>query len=240
MNFILSFLFILLIYYLISIKKAVGGVCGCDELELVNEFSTELSGDQIEVDRSSGEDLTQMRFESYDLSPPDRSFIQAEEETGKPKRGVTNCLKCWYTNATSLNQEKLDELRAMCADEDFDIIFISETWYRSSSIIRIEGYECFRRDRGDGNGGGVCIYGKTSRSLVFRELDFEQFGSVGIEQVWCAVDVGVESILLGCIYRPEFLRNKGVVCDKGKHKRRDDKINESIKKAGDLVINKKF
>ncbi|RNA24408.1 hypothetical protein BpHYR1_040191 [Brachionus plicatilis] len=38
------------------------------------------------------------------------------------------------------------------------------------------------------------------------------------------------------LYRPEFLRNnKGVVCDKGIHKRRDENINESIKKAGNLI-----
>ena len=46
-------MFILLIYFLISIKKAVGGVGGCDEVELVNGISTELSGDQNETDRSS-------------------------------------------------------------------------------------------------------------------------------------------------------------------------------------------
>jgi hypothetical protein len=159
----------------------------------------------------------------------------------RPREDLSGCLKCWYTNATSLNQDKLDELRAMCADMGPDIIFISETWFNSGSIIHIEGYECFRKDRRDGSGGGVCIYGRNSGSLIFRVLDVEQFGAEGIEQVWCGVDTGVESILLGCIYRPEFLRINGDVCDKGTHKKRDDEINNSIKLAGSLVSkNKKF
>ena len=227
---------------LISIKKVVRGVGECDRGERVNERSNELHIEEIEMDRSSRGGGTQMRVESYDLSPLDRSLLQVNVESGISKpRGVLNCLKCWYTNATSLNQDKLDELRAMCSDASPDIIFISETWYQRWSIIHIEGYECFRRDRRDGNGGGVCIYGRATSSLIFRELDFEQFGSGGIEQVWCAVDVGIESFLLGCIYRPEFLKiNKGVVCDRDTHRRRDENINKSIRHAGRLVNSGKF
>ena len=92
-------------------------------------------------------------------------------------------------------------------DAEPDIIFISETWYNSASIVHIEGYECFRKDRRDKGGSGVCIYSRVSSSLIFRELDFEQLRSGSIEQVWCGVDVGSESVLLGCIYRPEFLKN---------------------------------
>jgi len=51
----------------------------------------------------------------------------------------------------------------------------------------------------------------------------------------------VESILVGCIYRPEILKINGVMRDKGTHKKRDDEINKSIRLAGSLVgHNKKF
>ena len=126
-------------------------------------------------------------------------------------------------------------------DAEPDIFFISETWYNSASIVHIEGYECFRKDRRDKGGSGVCIYGRVSSSLIFRELDFEQLRSGGIEQVWCAVDVGSESVLLGCIYRPEFLKNaRGVTCDKGVHSKRDTCINKSKDLVGELIISRKF
>ncbi|RNA44981.1 hypothetical protein BpHYR1_007564 [Brachionus plicatilis] len=120
--------------------KVVDGFGSCVEVNLVNECSTELSNEQTEINRSPWEDLTQMGAESCDLSPLNRSFIQAEEESGilRPERGVSNCLRCWYTNATSLNQDKLDELRVMCADAAPDIIFISElgTTMGRSFILR--------------------------------------------------------------------------------------------------------
>ena len=45
--------------------------------------------------RSIQEGLACMRVESFDLSPLERSTLQAEDKSGilKPKRGV-NCLKC--------------------------------------------------------------------------------------------------------------------------------------------------
>ena len=50
-----------------------------------------------------------------------------------------------------------------------------------------------------------------------------------------------KSIILGCIYRPKILKNnKGVMCDKDVHIERDNKINESIGLAGDLVKSGKY
>jgi len=65
-------------------------------------------------------------------------------------------LKCWYTNACSLNEEKLDELRLVIAQSAPDIIFITETWFKpekwetygtKQEEINLEGYICFRKDR---------------------------------------------------------------------------------------------
>jgi len=64
----------------------------------------------------------------------------------------TKSLKCWYTNACSLNEEKLDELRLLIAQPDLapDIIFITETWFKKETEqveIDLQGYKCFRKDR---------------------------------------------------------------------------------------------
>ena len=79
--------------------------------------------------------------------------------TGKSSSGVSRSLSCWYTNATSLNSGKLNDLRAECIDTDYDVRFVSETWFNKESVVNIDKYECFRKDRRDKKGGGVCIQG---------------------------------------------------------------------------------
>ena len=67
-------------------------------------------------------------------------------------------LNFWYTNVTSLSN-KIDELRILVADESFDVMMISETWFRIESDTNLKGYTLFRKDRPSGH-GGVCIYVK--------------------------------------------------------------------------------
>ena len=165
-----------------------------------------------------------------------RSLLSGLTNNGKSVSGVSSGLSCWYTNATSLNKEKLNELRAECLDTNYDIRFVTETWFNDQSVVAIDGYDCFRRDRKDKKGGGVCIYTRNSDSLSFRETNYEQFNSSSIEQVWCVVDTGMESILLGCIYRPKIIKDsKGVVGSLEEHKKRDGEIDKSIKYAKELI-----
>ena len=155
---------------------------------------------------------------------------------GKSVSGVSGNLSCWYTNATSLNSTKLDDLRAECLDTDYDIRFVTETWFNKESIVNIDGYDCFRADREGKKGGGVCIYTKNSGNLNFREANYAEFTSSGIEQVWCVVDNSGESFLLGCIYRPKILKdNKGITLNVAEHKKRDMGINRSIRLASNMV-----
>ena len=64
-------------------------------------------------------------------------------------------LNCWYTNATSLNN-KMSIFKAEVAMDQPDVIFISETWFNDNSCPSLNGYNIFRRDRGDQRcGGGV-------------------------------------------------------------------------------------
>ena len=94
---------------------------------LVRENGTEMSN-KTEICRSSRDSLAYMGVEGYDLSPLNQSLLQANDESInlRPREERLDCLKCWYTNA--LNQDKLDELRALCTEKGPDIIFISKTW----------------------------------------------------------------------------------------------------------------
>ncbi|RWS02347.1 hypothetical protein B4U79_19140, partial [Dinothrombium tinctorium] len=54
---------------------------------------------------------------------------------------------------------KLDELKFFCQQTNVDILCLSETWFTSNSTIHeteINGYYCYRNDKG--KGGGVCLY----------------------------------------------------------------------------------
>ena len=215
-----------------TIKRGGGSTeneCGCSFLSQESE--------EDNVFRSEPGNTDQMCIETEILdTSPNRSLLSGLPQNGKSVSGVSGGLTCWYTNATSLNKEKLNELRAECLDTDYDIRFVSETWFNDQSVVTIDGYDCFRRDRKDKKGGGVCIYTRISDSLSFRETNYDQLNSSSIEQVWCVVDTGMESILLGCIYRPKIIKdNKGVVGSLWEHKIRDGEIDKSIKCAKGLI-----
>jgi hypothetical protein len=65
-----------------------------------------------------------------------------------------------YTNALSL-YNKLDELRVRILERKPHIVAITETWLTPAIIdseIHIPGYQIFRRDREERNGGGILVY----------------------------------------------------------------------------------
>ncbi len=75
-----------------------------------------------------------------------------------------------YLNATSLDN-KLDEFKVVVDTYGPQIVAVSETWFKSISIVNVKGYNLYRKDRGDGRrgdgrrGGGVCLY--ISESIDF-------------------------------------------------------------------------
>jgi len=73
-----------------------------------------------------------------------------------------------YLNATSLDN-KLDEFKVVVDTYGPQIVAVSETWFKSISIVNVKGYNLYRKDRGDGRrGGGVCLY--ISESIDSFEL----------------------------------------------------------------------
>ncbi|XP_065654662.1 uncharacterized protein LOC136081286 [Hydra vulgaris] len=81
-------------------------------------------------------------------------------------------LKCFYTNATSLNPDKMNELSALCD-------------------INIHGGDvaiCIKRD--------LVVNEVSDRHL--REI----LNNSNSEQIWCEIKIGNEIVLIGCVYRP--------------------------------------
>jgi hypothetical protein len=112
-----------------------------------------------------------------------------------------NNLSCFYTNATSLNTEKLAELQSLIHTSKAppSLVLITETWFNESSIFNLTNYIIYRHDRKNNPHGGVCIY--ISETLISHEVTHYELNNDS-EQVWCSVNLGTEIILVGCIYRP--------------------------------------
>lgn len=108
-----------------------------------------------------------------------------------------NSLKCYYTNATSLNTEKLAELETICEVNNPHVIFISDTWFKETSSTSLTNYTLYRKDRVT-HAGGFCIYVRDdlSSSQVYISE------SNKADHVWCIIEHNGNRLLLGCVYRP--------------------------------------
>jgi hypothetical protein len=66
----------------------------------------------------------------------------------------------YLSNARSIFP-KLDELSAILATTPVDVVAITESWLYDQiddSLVSIDGFNIFRKDRVLGRGGGVCVY----------------------------------------------------------------------------------
>ena len=73
----------------------------------------------------------------------------------------------------------------------FDVFTISETWLNNSVTnleLEIPGYEIFRVDRNNKDGGGVCVYVlNTYKTELLR--DISTISGSGLHQLWIKVQV---------------------------------------------------
>lgn len=109
-------------------------------------------------------------------------------------------------NCRSISNKQA-EICALLADQDIDVLCLTETWLRPdipNSILSIPGYTIFRRDRHDTNlpwshlgGGGVAV-------LVRNSLSSKVFPctSPSVEQLTVQIKVHERKILVTVAYRP--------------------------------------
>ena len=105
-----------------------------------------------------------------------------------------------YTIATSL-ENKMNELKLLSELERPHIIAVTETWFKSTSLVGLDGYDMYRKDRADGRrGGGVIIY--VNQTITSYEPFDVCFNVSKLEQTWSVLAIGKCKYLIGCIYRP--------------------------------------
>ena len=113
-----------------------------------------------------------------------------------------NKLSVIYMNARSI-RNKFNELQAYVAEENPDIICITESWLNlnnkdNEKTYLLEGYNMFNKDRQNKLGGGVLIY--TKRNLRVLEIKTNSTLSEAI-----ALEIKYQNnktLNVGLIYRP--------------------------------------
>ena len=113
-----------------------------------------------------------------------------------PKR----LLNCYYTNANSL-YNKLTELKHFVEDNDYDILDISETWAKPTTLdpeYEIEGFRFCRKDGTSGHGGVMLYIRHGLKPVLYSELANSGFQ----DSIWSLIkDEKGEKILIRTIYR---------------------------------------
>lgn len=110
-------------------------------------------------------------------------------------------LKISHLNAQS-SLPKIDEFRFLFTKSSFDVICVSETWFKphvKDNLVNLKNYKLFRNDRVNRIGGGVAFYVK-SNNFSCLVCSSECIGS--IEFIFIEILNNSERCLIGCIYKP--------------------------------------
>ena len=96
-------------------------------------------------------------------------------------------------------------MRQLTYKQQYDILTMSESWLNSTvknSDVQIEGYKLLRLDRLGKQGGGVCVYTRTSLKTN-KIKDISEISQTGFHQLWLQIQSKkIKSILLCVFYRP--------------------------------------
>ncbi|XP_065197636.1 uncharacterized protein LOC135829158 [Sycon ciliatum] len=147
------------------------------------------------------------------LLNPNATPFQPRRSRGSQRTTNCNNLKLFVTslNIGFLNicslRYKLHALDSLAHQHNWDVVGVAETWVVaetrldstiSDGEICIPGYSVVRCDRPDRQGGGTCLYYKTSLPVTYRS----DLHNSHLEATWIAIGGGQHQHLVGCLYRP--------------------------------------
>ena len=120
------------------------------------------------------------------------------------KKGQTKNFICHVNIRSLLADSRLTELEILCANQDIDVLCLSETWLSSSrakagaNVINIPGFQPpFRCDRLHSRGGGVAVYVRTGLNAVLSDAQSS------LESVSLVLHLpGKRKVSILAVYRP--------------------------------------
>ena len=121
----------------------------------------------------------------FNSNSPSTSSKITNDEINKVvvgNQGAKDCIKICHVNAQSIPANYIEFLR-LFSNQAFDIITVSETWFKqchSNKAFSLFGYKLYRNDRYDKRGGGIGVYIKqTLKSKVLfttpHEYNIKQY-----------------------------------------------------------------
>ena len=157
--------------------------------------------------------------ESKENQEEERSDEQSEGLRDSPTGRDSKTFRVLYCNARSL-LNKLEDLKAVCADVKPDFILINETWANGDldkAFFNLPGYEIVarndRRDTSQGIGGGLLVYGSldvVGNVTEFSCHDLDNFNQCSAIKIQLQ---GRKSLVLVLLYRPHHIYKDTVVQD---------------------------
>lgn len=145
----------------------------------------------------------------------------------------TLSLSCYYTNACSLNTKML-ELQSTVESFEYDLVFLTETWFDEKSVTYLNNYNIFNKNRpkssGKVKGGGVAIYVKND--IEAHEVPDTELNNEQVEILW--ITLNPSKILIGCVYRPNNESSRE------ERNKKDEFLQKALSRAVWLVKNNTF
>ena len=110
---------------------------------------------------------------------------------------------------------KIDEVAFTMKNHHCDIAAITETWLKESipdTIVNIEGYQLFRRDRKHKGHGGVCLYVDNHIQCEILSCLYNEDREV----LWAMLRPkrlprGYSCIIIGVVYHPPDANNNDML-----------------------------
>lgn len=114
---------------------------------------------------------------------------------------IVNKLKILYVNARSM-KTKMDEIDIIVADQDINVIVISETWVRreETKYYNFKNFHSIYASR-EKRGGGLGIF-------IHKNLEFEILDKMEQELSYLAVRLSTINFVISGIYRPPSFRKE--------------------------------
>lgn len=98
-------------------------------------------------------------------------------------------------------------LKQLLLEEKFDILLLSETWYKAHYDIKYKGFQVLRKDRPDGKGGVAILI---SNKISYKPIAFNDTFTNKIEVSGASVRVDDKDIFFVSVYRPPNVKVSSV------------------------------
>ena len=123
------------------------------------------------------------------------------EKINNDFKNVSNAVRVCHINPTSVQPHR-DEICRIALGTDMDVIFISESNMKQSTLrsrISLPGYKLFRKDRTHAGRGGVAIYIKDHLAAKKIKLKYQD---IAPELLCIEAVINKTKVLLGVLYKP--------------------------------------